>query len=145
MSGEVGSEDVDRRIREIVEKASSSAELDVFSEFLKVISRRFEATPTGETLITKSPRKVEVISGSELDEFLKYCRDFEAAVGIDVRALLSLIRGDMNYIKLCFKKNDVEVDISWWRSTYRRELTATFKTPKITRNFLIFNEETSYW
>jgi len=145
MSGEVSSEDVNRRIREIVEKSSSSAELDVFSEFLKVISRRFESTPTGETLITKSPRKVEVISGSELDEFLKYCRDFEVAVGIDVRALLSLIRGDMNYIRLCFKKNDVEIDISWWRSTYRRELTATFKTPKITRNFLIFNEETSYW
>jgi len=143
MSGE-SSEDVDRRIREIVEKSSSSAEMDVFSELLKVISKRFEAVPTGETLITKYPRKVEVISGSELDEFLKYCRDFEVATGIDVRALLSLIRGDMNYIKLCFKKNDVEIDISWWKSAYRRELTATFKTPKITRNFLIFNEETCW-
>lgn len=134
--GEVG------RVRRRKTVGRDSGELDVFNEFLEAIGRRLKAVPPGETLITKD-RRLEVISGSELDEFLKYCRDAKM-IGIDVRDLLSLIRGDMDHIGLCFRKNSVEVSVSWRRYIYSRELTVTFKTPKITRNFTIFKEEAIY-
>lgn len=91
----------------------------MFNEFINAISRRLESTSRGESLITvKTPRRVEVIRSSELNEFLKYCRDTETVLNIDIRSLLSLTRDDMDYINIEFKKNDVSVDITWWKYMY---------------------------